>query len=154
MKALATLLFLSAAVAAPAQTLEKYCNSKYVYCVGYPASLLTPQGEPDAGDGQVFLSKDKAIDLTVWGAHNALDETLQAAYDSTLASLDKERSKVTYKLLRPPWFVASGTTAKGQIFYRKTFLVDGTFKTLILTYPAARKTELDALVGKIVTSFR
>jgi hypothetical protein len=122
--------------------------------VGYPPALLEPQGEPDAADGQKFVSKDKSIVLTVWGSFNALEEKLPVAYESAVAGLEKEGVKVTYKLLRPPWFVASGTGAKGQIVYRKTFLVDGTFKTLLLTYPAARKTELDQLVGKIVTSFR
>lgn len=142
------------ASALPGQTLEKYCNAKYSYCVSYPPSLLTPQGESDAADGQKFTSKDNAIVLTVWGASNALDESLSAAYEATVAAFEKDGSKVTYKLLRPPWFVASGTTQKGQIFYRKTFLADGAFRTLLLTYPSARKTELDQLVGKMVTSFR
>ncbi|BDC50413.1 hypothetical protein F183_A27290 [Bryobacterales bacterium F-183] len=147
-------LIAALALTASAQNLEKYCNAKYAYCVSYPATLLEPQGEPDAADGQKFISKDKSIVLTVWGSLNALDEKLPAAYESTVAAFEKEGAKVTYKLLRPPWFVASGTTAKGQIFYRKTFLVDNTFKTLLLTYPASRKTELDQLVGKVVTSFR
>lgn len=155
MTPLLLLLALSAtALTSSAQTLETYCNAKYSYCVGYPAALLEPQGEPDAADGQKFVSKDKAVVLTVWGSFNALDEKLPATYESAVASLEKEGVKVTYKLLRPPWFVASGTSARGQIHYRKTFLVNGIFKTLLLTYPSARKTEFDQLVGKIVTSFR
>ncbi len=34
-----------------------YCNSKYQFCADYPDGILFPQGEPDAHDGQVFLSK-------------------------------------------------------------------------------------------------
>ena len=58
--ALAVVLLSHAAVTQSANageigTWRDYVNAKYAYAICYPADLLRPQGESDAGDGQAFL---------------------------------------------------------------------------------------------------
>lgn len=52
------------------QTIEQYVNLRYGYILYYPF-YLTPQGESDSSDGQVFRSSD-GINLSVWGSKNTL----------------------------------------------------------------------------------
>ena len=59
-----------------AQSSQKYVNVSYGYSIEYPSFLL-PQGESQNQDGQVFLSKDKSVKLSVWGSHNALNLSIK-----------------------------------------------------------------------------
>ncbi len=47
-------------------TYKNYHNDKYGYSIDYP-SFLTPQGEPDAQDGQIFSSPKSPLKMKVWG---------------------------------------------------------------------------------------
>jgi hypothetical protein len=109
---------------------------------------LTPQGEAENGDGQKFLSSDGRAELIVWGSNNALDQTLKAKYDETRAE-----KKTTYEVLKPGWFVVSGID-NGKVFYQKTILRQGVFKTLRIQYEESDKQRWDPITAKIASSFK
>lgn len=132
---------------------KTYTNARFGFSVSYPADTLLPQPPPENGDGQLFLSRDKAAELRVYGDLNALAETIQARY---AAALKAAPGKVGYKVLRPDWFVVSGSdTAKGREFYKKVmFGKDGTVRTLSLEYPVSAKKRYDPIVERVVRSFK
>ncbi|MCU0391993.1 MAG: hypothetical protein MUE81_12810 [Thermoflexibacter sp.] len=127
---------------------ETYCNSRFSYCIDYPTTLI-PQGEAFNGDGQKFTSKDKKVILTVWGINDALDSGIKGSY----AEYSKG-NKITYKVLKNNWFIISGYTPKGNIFYQKTMLIDGVFKTFILEYPMTEKATYDKVCQRLLNSFK
>lgn len=132
-----------------------YVNGKYSYQVDYNPSLLVAKGESDAGDGQVFLSPDKKIEVRVWGQFNVLEETLASKLAAALRRDGLEKAGRVYKVLKPGWFVYSGVTRNGtRIVYEKTILSADTFKTIRFEYPATEKTRGDALVKSMVATFR
>ncbi len=128
-------------------TYDTYCNSRFDYCVEYP-TILTPQPEADNGDGRIFISKNKKVTLFAWGS-NSLDEDLASQLENTVR--DK---KVVYKAVKKDWFIISGYNKDGNIFYQKTILSDGIFKTILLEYPIAEKPTYDKVCEKLAKSFK
>lgn len=128
---------------------DSYSNTKYGYSIGYPQGVFIPQGEPDAGDGQVFRSPDNQAELRVFASFNVLNETLAARFQD---SLGQPGLQPTYTVLRKRWFVVSGFWG-GKVFYQKTILAKDAFYTVMLVYNPANKAAYDPLVGPIVKSF-
>lgn len=133
-----------------------YCNSRFDFCVEYPASF-SKLPKPDNDDGMTFLSADKKATISAFGSlatepFETLDQEL------ALAITDK---KVTYKVVRKDWFILSGTDRNGNIFYRKTvkkkinYMELGetdVFQTLMLSYPPSQKQLYHSYCQKIAKS--
>lgn len=134
--------------------LKTYQNARFDYSISYPAKILFPQGEATNGDGQRFLSKDGQAELIVYGSHNALDQTLKDVFlEEQRQTEEHPHRTVTYKLLKTDWFVVSGVDGE-TIFYQKTMLKHGIFKTFRITYPKTQKSTFDPITTVIAKSFR
>jgi hypothetical protein len=133
---------------APAQRViyKTYTNARYGYSISYPSNLLVPQGEADNGDGQAFLSKDGSAEMRVYGSQD-LGGGLAESYREAQAG-----KEVSYKTMSGNWFVVSGHDG-GKIFYQKTMLRKGAFKTFIIQYDESRKSTYDAVTARIARSF-
>lgn len=137
-----------AAQAGPADQ-STYNNARYGYAITYPAALLTPQGESDAGDGQIFRSPDGRAELRVFAWHNVLNESLDTVFSQ---ALDTPGLRPTYQRKRKDWFVVSGYL-EGNVLYQKTILKNETYFTLRLLYAAGAKATYDPIVGQLVRDF-
>lgn len=134
---------------------QTYHNARFDYSLSYPVDVFIPQGEADNGDGQRFLSKDGRAEMLVYGSNNALKQTLQQAFAEASASRAKDHPGrvVSYKVMRQDWFAISGTE-NGRIFYQKTFLKNGVFKTLGIEYDESQKAIYDSITTVISKSFK
>jgi hypothetical protein len=130
---------------------KSYTNERFQYTICYPEDLLVPQGESANSDGQKFLARDGA-QLVVFGHYNALDESLRAVSANTAARLAGASGKVTYKVLKPHWFVVSGKSAQ-TIFYAKTFYSGDQFKSFELTYNYSSAAVYEPLIDRLNTCF-
>ncbi len=132
-----------------------YSNARFSYAISYPPGLLTPQGEPDNGDGQKFLSRDGQVEMIVYGSENASDHSLRDLYNSQLRreGNDKSIRQVTYKVLKGNWFVVSGYEGD-RVYYQKTIFSGGIFKTFRIEYDKSRADVFDKVTKKIAASFR
>jgi len=139
--------FFSSWAQAPAY--QTYNNARFAYSISYPANLLTPQGEAENGDGQTFRSKDGGAELRVWGQYNVNNESLRSAFDQ---AVDQSGSGVSYKVIRPGWFVVTALI-EGKIHYRKTMLRRDVFKTFEIEYPESQKAVYDPVTARISKSF-
>jgi hypothetical protein len=124
----------------------RYANARFGYAICVPEGLVG-QGEADNGDGQRFVSDDGA-ELLVYGAFNALDETLASRREATVARLGPS----TYRAGGRDWFVVSGR-AEDRVYYVRAALRGGVFSTMELTYPAAAAPRWDALAGRLSRCF-
>jgi hypothetical protein len=134
---------------------KTYTNPRFGYEIKYPEELKI-QPSSFTGDGRVFLSADKHVEMRVWGQYNALFDSLKNAYLSDL----KERSDgITYKVLLKNSYVISGVRGK-KIFYQKTMRrgKDGdsgaVFYTFTIEYLKTDKSKFDQIVRKISDSFK
>ena len=128
-----------------------YTNVRFQYKICYPTDLLSPQGESENSDGQTFLAKDGAK-LIVYGQNNALNDSLKNTLQETASRLAGPSGKVTYQVLKPNWFVASGR-GKDDIFYVKTLYSHDQFKSFELTYKDSQAAVYGPIVKRLSSCF-
>ncbi len=131
---------------------KTYVNVRFRYVLSYPAGLFVPQPEAPNADGRAFLGKDGAR-LIVYGSNNVPLQSLRSVLASTAARLAGPRGIVTYRVLRPHWFVVSGHNGP-NVFYTKTFYDSDQFKSFELTYPTASSAIYAAVIPGLASGFR
>lgn len=132
---------------------SSYANARFQYTICYPEDLFAPQGEADNGDGRRFSTKDGAV-LTVYGSNNALSQSMSDLLAETAARLAEKSGTVTYKALKPKWFVVSGESGD-NIFYAKTIYNkrEDQFKSFELHYPKVAAPIYDSVIAHIAACF-
>ncbi|PZR41035.1 MAG: hypothetical protein DI538_02265 [Azospira oryzae] len=154
-----SLLFVFLLTGFQSRPMKEYCNERYAFCVPYP-DAFTGQGESGNGDGQTFLSKDKQAEILAYGemAIEEISENLTDVYQNAASHLN-----VSYKVVKPDWFVISGLNKEGKIVYRKTVKKkihyagdenEDTFiyQTLMITYPQSQQRIYGSYCGLISKS--
>lgn len=143
---------LAGLVAATAASAETYVNGRFGTTVEFPAAIFDrPQPPPANGDGQSWLSADRA-ELAVFGSYNVLEQA-PADFFETLVADRKRTTKLTYSRIEKSWGVVSGFEGD-RVYYEKYLFGAGdeTVHAVILRYPAAFKAKYDPLVGPIANS--
>lgn len=124
-----------------------YENTRFGYSIDYPSYFIKGE-EPVNNDGLIFTSPDSSAKLTVYGSNNVFFWTIEQAYENVL----KEVKNPSYHVLRESWFVVSWAE-NGKIYYRQTFLGEGSENTFIFEYPKAEAEYYDSMVSHIQASF-
>ena len=147
---IAIISFFSFSQTLKAQTNYKnYSNARYGFSISYPADLLTPQGESDNADGQIF-SGDGG-EMRVYGSNMLLNGTLLKEFN---AVMKEQGNGVSYKTYRQNFFVVSALN-DGRIFYRKTIVKpNGSFITFMIEYDESKRGVYDKAVARMVKSFK
>jgi len=141
LRAVWVLLIGGVAWAAPQWT--AYCNERFGFCVQRPA-FLTPQPPPENGDGMEF--RQGGIRFIAFGSQKVF--SLPKTYE-----LAQKGVRVTYKQLRPDFFVVSGY--KGSfVVYHHTRVMGDAYVTLYFEYPASQKAAYDPLIKPTVDSLK
>lgn len=102
--------------------------------IGLPMALL-PKAEPQAAGGARWQSADGKATVSL-RAPKSEEGTLEQLYEKALASPNPQR-KVTYKLLRPDFFVVTGETPQGKFYMRLAKLPDGALRGFTVSYDKA-----------------
>jgi len=111
--------------------------------------------ESNNGDGQIFLTKDGRVQITVSGSNNVLSKKLGDEFDNAIMALKQEMPSavIGYTRLKDYWYVISGFRGE-NIFYTKKFLANDEFITIEITYPEAERAKWDKLVAKLASDFQ
>lgn len=133
-------------------TYETYKNNRG-YQIDYP-SFLKISTSPENSDGTNFISPDGETELVVWSSYYAeTDDPITERYESDLIDEDLN---ITYKVKKSSWYIISGFTNAGKIFYKKVFKSEvgaGTV-TMYLEYPENEKERYNSILPHIVKSFK
>jgi hypothetical protein len=128
-----------------------YTNVRFQYSICYPQDLLVPEDEVENSDGRKFLAKDGAK-LVVFGRNNALNDPLKDALEDTASRLAGASGQVTYRALKPDWFVVSGRNEQ-SIFYAKTIYAHEQFKSFELTYDSGASAVYKPVITRLAGCF-
>ena len=96
-----------------------------------------------------LLIADGSAEMRAYGRYNVNNETLRGVFADVLREWD---DGVTYKVIRPDWFVVTALV-NGKIHYQKTMLRRDVFKTFQIEYDASRRATYDAVTARIAKSF-
>lgn len=125
---------------------EEYYNPRFDFSVSYP-SFFKRKYEAANQDGCEFEFGNN-YSMRVYGMNNVLEKTIKELFK------DSKKSTDTYSTSKDNWFIVSGVNEQGNIYYRKTILEDEVEYVVELVYPQAKKTEYDAVVKKVISSFQ
>ena len=117
--------------------------------LGLPLTLFTKRESLPMGS--MWSSKDDAISVRT-GVFPGTAADLPRAYEGTL-SIDAPGRKVTYKLLRPDFFVVSGEIGP-RTFYTRSAPGKGHIVSYTMMFPTARAKEFDRVMIALANSFQ
>lgn len=123
-----------------------YLNAQFGYTVTVPDGF-TWQQESDNGDGRQFTNDGLGMIITVSGTSNALNETLDSAFDSATAG-----HPVSYQQKLSTEFTATWEE-NGTITYIRELYSADTLRTLRFDYPASHRDQCDRIVEQVVPTF-
>jgi hypothetical protein len=115
-----------------------------------PQSVFVKR-EPNTAGGSRWQTADGKATLDTTALPKG-GETLQQLYDKVIVSSNPAR-KVTYKLLRPDFFVVTGETPTGKFYRRMSLGSDGVMRGFSVGYDKALAAEMDKLVISVANSF-
>jgi peptidoglycan hydrolase-like protein with peptidoglycan-binding domain len=118
--------------------------------IGVPQSVFVKR-EPNTASGSRWQTADGKATLDTTALPKG-GETLQQLYDKVIVSSNPAR-KVTYKLLRPDFFVVTGETPTGKFYRRMTLGSDGAIRGFSVGYDKTLAAEMDKLVISVANSF-
>lgn len=134
-----------------------YCNPRFGYCIDYPKDMFYPQPESQNGDGRIFLNKNKAEVLIVYGTMcitpEGNDKSLREQLEDDIQNIISEKGKLTYKKIGINFYVLSGYK-NDKIFYQKTILKEDVFACAILQYNETEKNDYNIIAKLIFESFK
>jgi hypothetical protein len=90
---------------------------------------------------------DSTISITVESFGMGTKEELNLEYEER-----KKSRKPSYYVLKPTWFVLSGTDEQG-LYYQKTIITGGVMHNLFISYPADKQAKVDLFVRRAAQSF-
>lgn len=99
---IALVLLFNTSMLCAQNNLEKYCNGRFDFCIGYEKHFgIKPA--LDNGDGRKFYDRD-GFKMAVFGSNNALMKTLEDEMKFRSENIDK----VTYQKVHEDWDGVSG----------------------------------------------
>jgi len=130
-----------------AQEFNRYCNTRFGFCVIYPIALKVSPA-PDNDDGRKFYDHN-GFSMTASGMYNVLENSLK----SEMKSQEEDFDTVTYRKIKNNWYVLSGYKGN-DILYIKTYMGKEIIYHLYMRYPVKLKKKYDKTVSKVSGSFK
>lgn len=127
----------------------RHVNDRFGTRIDYPADIFTPDPPPTNNDGRTFRDAGGRAMFRIWGMYNVLDQTI----DGMRAEDAAKAAEVTYRTGGDDWYVLSGHTAEGRIFYSRRLLRDGVIHALEVEYDRADAAWMDPIVARMSKSF-
>jgi hypothetical protein len=117
--------------------------------IGVPTKLLPKRSVNPSGLSRWQDEKGQiTLDLSLGKPEDDLATLFERGTSTTVAG-----RKITYKLLRPEFFVISGETASGKFYRRLEKGADGTLRGFSIGYDKSIASAFDWMVIAIATSF-
>lgn len=159
MRALAaTTAALSAMIAAPAagQSWQAGSDADGGYGFCYPAAVLKAQPQKAGSDVRWFAGPNGAAMRIVTHANpdgQSLSERMARASMPATDPDPMAYPRINYRRLYDDYFIATGNT-RDEDSFEKTYLADGAFLTLQITFPQADAAKWRPLVKRISACFK
>jgi hypothetical protein len=137
---------------------DKYCNSRFGFCISYPASVyknhengMLKNMPPDSNDGAWFTNAN-GLDFTVSGRDNSDKASVAEAMKPARDNFER----VTSQSKGPNWLFLKGTKkgASDTILYLKMYVGEGAINQLRMEIPVMLNPQYQSVVNNIIASFK
>lgn len=137
---------------------DRYCNSRFGFCINYPASVyknhvngMLQNMPPDSNDGAWFTNAN-GLDFAVSGGDNSQKDSVAEQMKSARDGFDR----VTSQSKGVNWFFLKGTKkgAADTILYLKVYVGRGAINRLRMEIPILLNPGYQRVVNNIIASFK
>lgn len=122
----------------------------------YVPSFMEPGEIPDNGSGQTFYM-DKRTYIHASGMYTLDVTTLDDSYNDDLEWMAKNNWTIEYRPKKQSWYVMSGFTSDGRIYYKKTALLYSEGIEVIakaeLVFDREYKEDFDPIIKYVFSKF-
>lgn len=114
-------------------TVERYCNTRFNYCLDYPTAIFDGIVESDNDDGIQLVSEKYHLTLSVAGSHNVLEWSFQELYEMEMNDIiaHYEVIREIQSVFTDAYYEAEWK-ADGCLLYTKIYNFNGTLVTIEL----------------------
>ncbi|MBR9920933.1 MAG: hypothetical protein GYB31_08835 [Bacteroidetes bacterium] len=84
------LTFLAGTAFRSAESPQRYCNSRYNFCVSYPADIFVTSEESPNDDGIQLTSKTEDVEMRVTGYYNVMGWGLKDEYNEIVDAIKSD----------------------------------------------------------------
>lgn len=142
--------FPPATPADPAQ----YCNDRFSYCLTYPDEYFTQVMSSDNGDGIMLTNEEGTVKVSVTGAYNVMNWTVEEINDIYFESLENKPMEVRLsEILTEDTYGWVEMRYNYEIQLFKVNLLNDAYVTMLITVPASQAELLEELTEKLQLSF-
>ena len=149
-------VFLALVTIVPAHAEEgvwkKYINERFGFSLVYPATLVASP-DPIDGSGCEYHTSGKDFSLVAAAHFLRILDANDSLDTHWRGELKYFKGLITYKRKGASWYVVSGVTTNGYIFYHKFFTKGQNWAAFQITYPESQKAKYDPWVGQIEKHF-
>lgn len=131
---------------------KKYVNERFGFSLEYPATLVASP-DPIDGSGREYHTPDSEFSVATAAHYLRIadpNESLDTHWKDEQSGLE---NLITYKKKGGSWYVISGVTTNGYVFYYKFFTQSNNWATFHIIYPKSQKPKYDPWVTRIEKHF-
>lgn len=135
----------------------RYTNPRFGYTMEIP-KFLVAQRDPDNGDGRTWTTKDKKVEVRVWGEANSMGSTLRKEYENEKDILRYGVITVRRDEFKPHFFAFSIEQQEEVIHIRKWAVGDPKkptgFVSLEFRFMNESRKSMNPIVERVTQSMR
>ena len=131
---------------------KNYFNERFGFSLNYPATLVASP-DPIDGAGREYHTPGKEFSIAATAHFLRIvdaNESLDSHWHDELNDL---QGLITYKAKGDSWYVVSGVTTNGYVFYHKFFTKGQNWAAVHITYPESQRAKYDSWVARIEKHF-
>lgn len=132
---------------------KTYINPRFGTSVEYPASMFTALPPPSNGDGRTFVKKNtnKKTHFSIFGSHNALNQTVKEMYGDLLQ--DDDLDAILEKRLQKNEFFVRACHKNIITAIRVIFDDSGVIHFFQMVFPKSESALYNPILKRMVASF-
>ena len=146
---------LSASANTISPSISNYCNSRFDFCVAYPAVTLPIQEVSVNDDGVILKTVDEKSTVSVNGSYNVTNWSAEEVFEFTINSITEEKEgqlKMISKIIGDHFYECY-FSYDGCYYFNRCIFVDDYYISLLLTTPVNYPMLMQQLKKEVSVTF-
>ena len=131
---------------------KNYVNERFGFSLNYPA-ILVASPDPINGAGREYHPPGKEFSISATAHFLRIIDANESLDSHWQHELNDLQGLITFKAKEDSWYVVSGVTTNGYVFYHKFFTKGQNWAAFRITYPKSQRAKYDPWVMRIEKQF-
>ena len=132
---------------------KQYVNERFGYLLQYPPTMVQVGQDPTDGAGRAYHTTDDDFSIETGAHFLCITDPNESIVTHWMAETNDLKALITYKRRGDSWYVVSGVTTNGFVFYHKFFTHGKNWASFHIVYPQAKQKNYSPWVLRIEKTF-